>query len=229
MFVSHVVAALSAFFWSRRYAGVLKISPQERVRYAKKSVRLALCYAAFGGTWNVHEASRAGKAAFLSCAYDVVTDWHHFNDEGRKSFERVLTEVSNIELQELALALYDKDSNNHLSGDGLERGAIALEFILKTMECHKECATKWGDLTDLGELLQIVDDVLDLEDDLGAGDKNCLLTERRTACLERLLKSLSRQKVHRLFGYSILTSAIAHSRKKATKLLLAAGGYQNLK
>ena len=65
MILSHIVAALSAFVRSVQYAGVLRISKAERVRYVKKAVRLALCYAGFGTFWNLREAWKAGEAAFL--------------------------------------------------------------------------------------------------------------------------------------------------------------------
>jgi hypothetical protein len=222
MILTHIVAALGAFRHSVQYAGVLRISQAERVRYVKKSIRLALCYAGFGIPWNLMEAWKAGEAAFLSCAYDVVTDWRHFDKEARSAFENILTELSRPELRELALALYDKDLAKQLSCDGLERGAIALEFILKTMGCEKQRAAKWGDLTDLGELLQIVDDVLDYEDDAAAGDQNCLLTARRAIYLTRFLEGLSTERSRTLFGraQSVLVLAVAHARSKGTKLLL---------
>jgi hypothetical protein len=148
-----------------------------------------------------------------------VTDWRRFDKEARGSFQKVLNKLSQVELQVLAMTLYEKDSNNKLSGDGLERGAIALEFILITMGCKKQRETKWGDLTELGELLQIVDDVLDREDDLAAGEQNCLLTEKKAVYITRLLEGLSRENSSRLFGHSILGTAIAHARRKATLLL----------
>src|SRR5438067_1464233 len=126
MILTHIVAALGAFLRSVQYAGVLRISQAERVRYVKKSMRLALCYAGFGIPWNLREAWKAGEAAFLSCAYDVVTDWRHFDKQARSAFENILTDLSRPELRGLALTLYDKDSANQLSCDGLERGAIAL-------------------------------------------------------------------------------------------------------
>jgi hypothetical protein len=226
MIVSHLVAALSAFISSLQYADLLRISRSERVSYTKKSIRLALCYAAFGNPWNLKQAWKAGEAAFLSCAYDVVTDWRRFDKEARGSFEKILSKLSQVELQVLAMTLYEKDSKNKLSGDGLERGAIALEFILITMGCKKQRETKWGDLTELGELLQIVDDVLDREDDLAAGDQNCLLTEKKTVYLMRLLEGLNRENCNRLFGHSILGSAIAHARKKATTMLLESSAHR---
>src|SRR5437762_1454473 len=103
MILSHVVAALSAFIRSLQYAGTLQISRSERVAYTKKCIRLALCYAGFGHAWNFKEAWRAGKAAFLSCAYDVVTDWRQFDKKDRSAFERILADSSHVELQELAM------------------------------------------------------------------------------------------------------------------------------
>jgi hypothetical protein len=220
MILSHIVAAYSALVHSLQYAGALAISRTERVRYIKKSIRLALCYAAFGTPWNFREAWKAGKAAFLSCAYDVVTDWRQFDEAARSAFQRILADSSHGELKELAMTLYDRDSNNQLSGDGLERGAVALKFILKTMGCEKQRAATWGDLTKLGELLQIVDDVFDYEEDVAAGDQNCLTTANRTAYLRRLLEDLNGENSRRLFGpRSVLVSAIAHARKKATIFL----------
>jgi hypothetical protein len=166
------------------------------------------------------EAWKAGEAAFLSCAYDVVTDWRDFDERARSDFESILTDLSQLDLRQLALTLYDKDLNDQLSGDGLERGAIALRFVLKTMGCEKQREATWGDLNDLGELLQIVDDVLDYEDDVAAGDQNCLITANRAIYLTRLLEGLNSENSRRIFGRarSVLVLAIAHARKKGTRL-----------
>lgn len=221
MIFSHIVAAFGAFIRSIQYAGVLKILKAERIPYVKKSVRLALCYAGFGTAWNLREAWKAGEAGFLSCAYDVVTDWRHFDKKARSVFKNILTDLSRFELRELALTLYDKELNDQLLDDGLERGAIALRFILKMMECETQREATWGDLNELGELLQIVDDVLDYEDDAAVGDQNCLVTANRDVYLVRLLEGLSSERTHRLFGrsLSVLVFAIAQAREKGTKLL----------
>lgn len=221
MILSHTLAAVSALLSSIHYSGLLGISQDERPRYVKKSIRLALCYAGFGSPWNVAEAWKAGEAAFLSCAYDVVTDWRKFDDQARSSFESILDDLSEPDLKKLALDLYEKDSRNHLAADGLERGAIALQFILKTMQCEEKRAVTWGDLKNLGELLQIVDDIFDYEDDLAAGDQNCLVTTKWDVHLRRLLEDLNSANCRRLFGRtpSVLTLAIAHARKKGASLL----------
>lgn len=221
MILSHIVAAFSALVHSLRYAGALAISRNECVRYIKKSIRLGLCYAGFGSPWNLVEAWKAGEAAFLSCAYDVVTDWKDFNENARAVFESILSDLSAPDLQELALGLYDKDSNNQLSENGLERGAIALRFIVQMMGCEKQREARWGDLSNLGELLQIVDDVYDYEDDVAAHEQNCLTTANRDTYLRRLVADLSRQNTRRLFGPmpSVLVLAIERARKKARTML----------
>lgn len=221
MILNHFIAALSALVHSIQYAGVLTIVQGERVRYFKKSLRLGLCYAGFGVPWNLVEAWKAGEAAFLCCAYDVVTDWQHFDEKARGAFKTILSELTEPEHQELALTLYDKDLNNQLSDDGLERGAVALRFILKMMGCERQREARWGDLTDLGELLQIVDDVFDYEDDTAASEQNCLTTAKRDIYLRRLIEHLSYQNTRRLFGHapSVLVLAIGHARKKARALL----------
>src|ERR1043166_945148 len=100
----------------------------------------------------------------------------------------------------MAWALYDKESNDRLEDDGLERGAISLRFILKMMGCETQREATWGDLDDLGQLLQIVDDVFDYEDDVAAGEQNCLRTPNKDVYLGRLFEGLSNERTHQLFG-----------------------------
>lgn len=221
MILSHFVAAFSAFVRSVQYARVLRISRTERVRYFKKSIRLALCFAGLATPWNLIEAWKAGQAGFFCCAYDVATDWRHFDNKARRSLESILNDFSQFELRHIAWTLYDKESNDQLKDDGLERGAISLRFILKMMGCEMQREASWGDLDELGQLLQIVDDVFDYEDDTTAGDQNCLRTANRAVYLARLLEGLSSERTNRLFGRarSVLVLAIAHARKKGTKLL----------
>ncbi len=221
MIISHIVAALRALILCARYASTLNISHAERVRYVKKSIRLALCFAGFGTPWNLIEAWKAGQAAFFCCAYDVVTDWRHFEPKAGRRLEIILNGFSEIELYPLALVLYDKEANNELAADGLERGAISLRFILKMMGCETEREASWGDLDNLGQLLQIVDDVFDYESDAIAGEQNCLRTANRDIHLTRLLEGFNRENTRRLFGRtpSVLMLAIAYARKKGRRLL----------
>lgn len=222
MLLNQTLAALSAILRSVEYARVLGIRRRELIRYLKKSVSFGLCYAGFGTPGRMREAWMAGEAAFLCCAYDVVTDWRHYDDTARKTFEVILrARVPKPEIQYIAIGLYDKERFDALCADGLERGAIALRFTLKMMGCERARETAWGDLDRLGYLLQIVDDVLDFEEDVATGDTNCLKSPRRDMYLARLRSELGSVEVRRLFGDrgSVLVRVIESARSKAERLL----------
>lgn len=222
MFLNQIVAATSALVRSVQYGPALGISRTEWVRYLKKSISFGLCYAGFGTAGRIREAWNAGEAAFLCCAYDVVTDWRLFDTRARVTFERILcARVQAAEIQCLAIGLYEKERDGDLADDGLERGAIALRFTLKMMECEKKREVTWGDLDELGRLLQIVDDVLDYEEDVVSGDTNCLSSVRRHAYLRQLISQLGSADARRLFGDrgSVLVSVVEMAGRKAEVLL----------
>jgi hypothetical protein len=221
-FWCHLVAVASAIIRSIQYSANLNIRSSEWKRYLTKSVSFALCYAAFGATRRWRESWRAGEAAFLCCAYDVVTDWRMFAREDRLIFETILNErVSDPNVRQLALDLYVKEHRGELTSDGLERGPIALRFTLQLMQCERAREHDWPNVDELGELLQIVDDVLDYEDDLESGDINCLRSDRRTLHLQRLRTKLADSEVRKLFRDDgpILTGVIKTAISKAGKML----------
>jgi hypothetical protein len=221
MLPATIAAALNALILSVRFSRDLNIRRAEWGRYFKKSVSFGLCYAGLGAKKTLREGWRAGEAAFLCCAYDVVTDWRKFDAQSRMVFEKILRRrVSRSEF-DLAMDLYEKEHLSLLTDEGLERGPIALRFTLQVMRCEGKQERAWGDLNHVGRLLQIVDDVLDLEQDLARGEMNCLISEKRKTYLEELLLHLSALNVRRLFGSdsSILTFIIGQARKKAEVLL----------
>ncbi len=222
MLLNQTVAALSALLRSVEYARLLGIRRRELIRYLKKSVSFGLCYAGFGTPGRVREAWMAGEAAFLCCAYDVVTDWRHFDDTARSGFEIILrARAPEPEIQDLAISLYDKEQFDSLSADGLERGAIALRFTLKMMGCERARETSWRDLDRVGYLLQIVDDVLDYEEDIASGDTNCLKSARRDTYLEWLRSEMGSVEARGLFGDngSVLVRVIESAWSKAERLV----------
>jgi len=130
------------------------------------------------------QAFRAGKSAFLSCAYDVVTDWRGFDLEALNIFKSILLVEASPHTTSLALELYKKDAADQLAEDGLERGSIALRFVICTIG-SEDFFTERIDIDYAGRLWQLVDDILDYEDDLQAGDLNCLNSSNRLLYLER--------------------------------------------
>jgi hypothetical protein len=220
MLPATIAAALNALILSVKNASDLSIRRTEWARYLKKSVSFGLCYAGLGAKKTLREGWRAGEAAFLCCAYDVITDWRRFNPQARMTFEQILRRLVSKSEFDLAMDLYDKENHNQLADDGLERGSIALRFTLQVMRCAAAQEHAWGNLDHVGRLLQIVDDVLDFEEDLARGEMNCLISEKKKSYLEELLHHLSALNARRLFGdRSILAFVIGQARRKAVLLL----------
>ncbi|MBN1568431.1 MAG: hypothetical protein JXA73_11350 [Acidobacteria bacterium] len=214
---------------SIQYGSALAIQGGEWKRYLKKSISFGLCYAGLGNKISSREAWNAGEAAFLCCAYDVVTDWRCFDRESRRVFEEILRAmVPSVELQNLAIGLYEKEQSHKLEDNGLDRGSIALRFVLGKMQCEADRDAAWGDIDKIGRLLQIVDDVLDYEEDVVRGETNCLSSSRREIYLTQLLKELSDDAVNRLFGNnnSILVRVIIRAKQKAETFLTKEGFLQ---
>lgn len=219
---AHFTAAASALALSLRYGRRLGIRSKEWVRYLKKSISLGLCYAGLGTQGTLREAWKAGEAAFFSTAYDVVTDWRGFDPKARGRFEQILSS-RNVEpsLRSMAIAVYLHKQHNQLKEDGFERGIAGLRFVLGMMDCVRARETAWSDLDEVGRLLQIVDDVLDLEDDVRRGDVNCLTTPRRDSYLRKLMLGFGRGEVTRLFGDSrlVIVMVVEKALLKAQRLL----------
>jgi hypothetical protein len=196
--ITHAISVTSAIVKSLRYARRLRISAKEMPRYLRKSFNLALCYTGLISRRNYPQSASAGRAAFLSCAYDVVTDWRDFREKDVRSFEHILrVEVPN-DLRVMAMELLSRDRREVLSDDGLERGVTSVRFVtgLIGSRSHFE---KLTDLNRLGMALQIVDDVLDYEADTHAGDTNCLCSSRREEYLKLLAETLPEFELVRLF------------------------------
>lgn len=205
-----------ALLLSEIHGDELDISANERERYLLKSLHFALYFSGFSQTGRVGELMGAARAAFLCCAYDVITDWRKFDPQYLPLFTAYLDRYATEELKQLALDLYRKDQNTMLEDDGLERGWIALRFIVELMGIREQYEQQGIDIRHVGRILQIVDDVLDFEEDRNAGETNCLLSEHKTRYLLDLIES----DVNTLFPPDTpLQVAIAKAREKAEGLL----------
>jgi hypothetical protein len=173
--MKYIIAVLVATIYSWRNLLRLKIMPKEYVRYFKKSINLTLCYTGFLEIQTIKKSFNAGKAGFLCCVYDVVTDWRNFDPNYYLVFKKILSAVAQKEIVEIALNLYVKEKNGLISPDGLERGEDAFK-IITAFTNTEGIFKKRTDLSSLGRILQIGDDVLDFEEDIRKGETNCLAT-----------------------------------------------------
>lgn len=182
--LNRVIALSGAVWFSCRYALRLKISPREMRRYLSKSSNLAICYSGFSVPGVLGQAYRAGKSAFLSCAYDVVTDWRRFDENAFATFKEILLKETDPQAANIATELYLKDASGQLDEDGLERGSIALKFVTHTIGSEHFFAERM-DIDHAGRLWQLVDDLLDYDADLQTGDLNCLASSSRALYLKK--------------------------------------------
>lgn len=182
--LNRFIALSGAIWFSGQYVVRLKITSKEVARYFLKSLNLAICYSSFSVPGAFGQAFRAGKSAFLCCAYDVVTDWRGFDACALNIFKEILLAEASPRNAGIALDLYAKDANGQLDEDGLERGSIALRFVTRTIGSEGFFAEKI-DIDYAGRLWQLVDDLLDYEADLQAGDLNCLSSSNRLLYLKR--------------------------------------------
>lgn len=215
--ISTLAALCSALFLSLRHFHLLNVRFYELRSYIQKSANFALCYLGFRSKASLRQANLAGKAAFLCCAYDVVTDWRSFSPELLKIFRHLLESYTSPDLTKIALSLYVKDRDGQLGQDGLERGGIAFIFVTRLMGTETFFRER-ADIERIGILLQLVDDILDYERDTKAKELNCFNSPRREDYLA-LANELSEDFVNIFSASFILPYVIRSARKKAEHLL----------
>lgn len=210
----------SSLRFSIRYRRELDISWRNSGRYYKKSVSLAWCYLGFSVRKTLHEARAAGLAGFLCCAYDVVTDWHHFDQKMLERYRGILCDLVPGELQSMVHILLDRELSCELQFDGLERGVTAFAFITKLMgtdSFYDSGSRKHL----LGMALQVVDDLLDYQHDVALGEINCLRSERAAQYVSLMKSVLDSDKLPLLFSRSFfLRNAIKKAQKQGQKFLV---------
>ena len=168
-------------FWALQVLwGIKGIWPTDRLQLFKKSIRLYLSFLAFTDPERpFDQLQNAMLCAILSAVYDYDTDWTFGNRQGDNFFS-LLPRIKSEEARTLAASLFKRDANHNLSDDGLERGSVALRFYWLVINSVWMRSYTPEQICSFGRKLQIIDDILDREGDLAAGDTNCLLLNGRT-------------------------------------------------
>jgi hypothetical protein len=185
-----------------------------------KSINLALCYRGFSPSKDLRSARDAGRAAFYCCAYDVVTDWRNYDNSAFQWFKHLLNREVTGDLAMIAFRLYEQERNGLLQLDGLSRGINALEFVTKLIGSDEHIRRNF-DFLNLGVVMQIVDDVLDLEDDRRNGELNCLLTSTSQQAKHlRVLLAFDMQRFQKILPHAtVLFQVIRTAQRKADLML----------
>ena len=216
-----LTAVGAALVSSIRYQYNLQIKLKECPRYWLKSINLALCYRGFIPNKSLKASRNAGRAAFYCCAYDVITDWQDYNENGYQWFRRLLTKDVPEHLASIAFRLYEQERSGGLHFDGLSRGIDALEFVSGLIGSATFIRQNTN-LQYLGVVMQIVDDVLDFEEDQRNAELNCLLitVEQRRKHLHTLL-TFDLDAFRNLFPHArVLCRVIQIAQEKAKKMTL---------
>lgn len=214
---SSALAVAEAFRLSKKYEKILQITPGESKRYINKVRNLSLCYAGFSSEGSFSQVIKATEAGLLSAAYDVCTDWDKKNS--KPIFENICKQIA-PRLQNKIMEMYEKDVSNTFSHEGLERGSTSLEIILEHMGLL-HLYEKKTDVVELGRMLQVADDILDVEEDAREKKQNVLLETRGNEWLEEYCAYFSDTKIRILFEReSPLTMMLRQARGKAQILLL---------
>lgn len=211
----HCVAISRAVWNAAMHSRQFAITAKEFGRYFAKTINLTLCYMGFQSRGTRREALGLADAAFLCCVYDVATDWRSFDEGCALQFQTALDSLAKADVAQLALDLYAREWRGQLSEDGVERGVIALRFVMG-MIGRNDSADGWKYW---GTMFQVVDDVLDYEDDARNGDLNCLNSPRAEGYLQHVL-SLSELELRREFPHGrVLWFVCRQAHRKAGRLL----------
>lgn len=174
-------AHLQQIFWVLRVLWGLKIWVLDKFPLWQKTIKLYFSFLAFTDhSRPIDQLRQAMICALVSAIYDYETDQvrisrHRINQS--HFFSLLENLIESEEARCIAKNLFKKDYANKLSRTGLERGGVALKFYnlvigSKWMESYTD-----KEILYFGEMLQIVDDLIDLYSDYIHEDKNCFLDQ----------------------------------------------------
>lgn len=158
-----------------------KINNKELTTLWIKSLKLFASFLAFTDDERPkRQLRKAMESAELSGVYDLDSDIRPITAWAESVYLVHLPQFApDARIQTAPRNLFRLDVLGQLSSDGLERGSIALA-------CYRDMiCSRWMQQYSVQEIhvfgwhLQIFDDVLDIAKDRLAGDKNCLLGDRR--------------------------------------------------
>ena len=203
-----------------KYKSDLMITDEENERYTSKSKNLSLMYLWFLDPENYtdEQLDWCVKAGFLSCAYDVCSDWWKWEWFDQK-FDTILQGEVSEDLQSLAMDLFNKDVKNNLKDDWLDRWSVTMQFIWWCTGITNQdfIDMHWMWLDEMWRYLQMVDDIMDVEEDFDELEHNFLWNKAtREKNLEDFISFFEKQYFHK---QSLLQIWINLSIKKAKKIL----------
>lgn len=210
---------VSAYSWAARLSADLMkpyaLPASQQLKYLAKAGNLAACFLGFS-TYD-DQSKRSAQLGFLAAAFDLVSDGKGYELQASREYERHVTSLVSADVAEIILTLLRKKKQGVLRSDGLERGADSLRIILR----HFQEEALWvpSKINEVGELCQIVDDVLDYKSDLMNGELNCLTSRAGSDNLRRLAGWDYRSALSSSKHPGVLFHVIRTAKLRAVRLL----------
>lgn len=215
IWITYLISSLSALLFSVKHFKRFQMSSSEYKKYLKKSINLSLCYSSFVSKSSFNTFKKVGEIAFFSSCYDLVTDCKKYDPQLKKEYFNLLRKKTSNDVYKLTEDMYAKDEKNCFKNDGLERGDISFTIILLYLNSFEHFKQTFN-ISELGEICQITDDIIDYDEDKLLNETNCFLTERCNEHVQRYKNYFSTPQPIKLFYASPVMKTIL--KKSIVKL-----------
>ncbi len=122
----------------------------------------------------------------MSSLFDLVSDGLQYKQSAVKEYENICVRILSPLSCKLLVDLLQAKRNKQIPRDGLQRGEIALIVVLDHL-LELETFGKSHSTREVGELFQVVDDLLDFDDDNKSDHLNFLKGKSAGNELKKLL------------------------------------------
>lgn len=217
--VSIACAFVGSLYWSSVAIWSLKLDSVQAFRLLFKSVNLSLCYIGFQTRMRLSSSFRAAKAAAFCAAYDHATDDAGYSFDAHQNFFHFAQKHLDTACLVKTQMLYAKELEGRLERDGLVRGSVALELILRVMGVEQSFCQHLS-IECVGEFLQIVDDLIDLEHDTRFSETNCILSQSYAFWLNKSA-TFNWDAVEKHLTCTIVLSMVVRKAQEKARELLA--------
>jgi hypothetical protein len=220
IWIRYIISSVSSLILSLRHFRKFNLSFKEYIRYVKKSMNLSLCYSSFSGDNKFRSYKKVGEIAFFSSAYDIITDCKKYDPDFKNKYFELLKSKASGDICILTEEMYFKDNKDSFNNDGLERGEISLKIILLYIGSINYFQHRFN-ISELGEICQITDDIIDYEEDKILNETNCFLSNRRYEYARKYKSYFSNTSSLELFKSSpVMNFIIKDSINKLDKILI---------
>jgi hypothetical protein len=159
---------------------------KSRLKHSTKAGNLSICFLGFATKFNAKAVQKSAELGMMSSLFDLVSDGLRYEVSAVEKYLNKCEEIFSQSSSRILTDLLQAKKKNQIPLDGLKRGEIALIVVLDHLGELEEF-NKLQSTSEIGELLQIVDDLLDFEEDAKSNHLNFLKGANGEVGLRKLL------------------------------------------